>query len=46
MSIFKAEGNEAEAKKLEEEAAALNLDNDDLPNYTIGGMEKRDVLGL
>lgn len=46
MSILKAEGNEAEAKKLEEEAVALNLDNDDFPNYTIGGMEKRDVLGL
>lgn len=45
-AILRAEGNEDGAKKLEEEAAALNLDNDDLPNYTIGGMEKRDVLGL
>ena len=46
IAILKAEGNEDGAHKLEEEAAALNLDNDDLPNYTIGGTEKRDVLGL
>mgnify|MGYP002620696040 CR=1 FL=1 len=46
LAILKAEGNEEEAKKLEEEAAALNIDNEDMPNYAIGGMEKRDVLGL
>ena len=46
IDILQAEGNAEEVKKLEDEANALNLNNDDLPNYTIGGMEKRDVLGL
>lgn len=46
IDILQAEGNAEEVKKLEDEANALNLNNEDLPNYTIGGMEKRDVLGL
>ena len=46
IALLQAEGNAEEVKKLEEEANALNLNNEDMPNYTIGGMEKRDVLGL
>ena len=46
IDILQAEGNAEEVKKLEDEANALNLNNEDLPNYTIGGIEKRDVLGL
>lgn len=46
IALLQAEGNTEEAKKLEEEASALNLNNEDMPNYSIGGMEKRDVLGL
>lgn len=46
IALLHAEGNTEEAQKLEEEASALNLNNEDMPNYSIGGMEKRDVLGL
>ena len=46
-SLLVETGREEEARQLQAEAEALNLSDDEsLPTYQIGGMEKRDVLGL
>jgi len=48
IALLQAKGEIQEAQQLQADADALHLNesDSDTPNYHIGGMEKRDVLGL